>query len=416
MIWIILRSGVDRMLVLTNLQARQFLLRIHGLLGNHRYVGSDGVLEYVRNSGCIQFDPVDVCGKNAELVLHAHVHGFTKQMLHDLLYRDRLLFDYPDKNQAILPIEDWPCFSRYREHARLSGLQFEGLAELEKTALQYIADHGPVSSSTLPIQGEIFWHSSIHWSGSWHGKSNAARSVLEQLYSTGQLVIHRKEGTRKYYELAERHIPAAILGQNDPFPDDFEHLKWRILRRIGAVGLLWNRPSDAWLNIQTQQSSKLDATARNAAFDALLREGSITPLRVEGLRDVLYCRTSDLPLLDDILQGAAFPARCELLAPLDSMLWDRKLLKALFGFDYTWEIYTPAEKRKFGYYVLPILYGDRFVGRTEATADAASSVLTVKHIWYEDDIRQTKQLTSKIHTRLRRLAKLNHCKTVFFPE
>ena len=239
---------------------------------------------------------------------------------------------------------------------------------------------------------------------------------MEQLYSTGQLVIHHKEGNRKFYDLAERHIPSAILNETDPHPDDFEHLKWRILRRIGAVGLLWNRPSDAWLNIQAQQSAKLDAAARNAAFDALLSDGAILPLRVEGLRDTLYFRSEALPLLEEILQGTKFPARCELVAPLDCMLWDRKLLKALFGFDYTWEIYTPAEKRKFGYYVLPILYGDRFIGRTEATADTASGILTVKNIWYEEDVRQTKQLERTIHTRLRKLAALNLCKTTVFPE
>ena len=404
------------MITLTNRQARQFLLRIHGLLGDYRFTGASGVCEYVRQSGCIQFDPVDACGKNAELVLQSRIQGFTKEMLADLLYRDRLLFDYPDKNIAILSVEDWPYFSRYREQARLSGLQFEGLDRLEETALRHIEEHGPVSSATLPVEGEIFWHSAIHWSGNWHKPSNAARSVLEQLYSTGQLVIHHKEGSRKFYDLAERHIPEALLNAADPLPDEFDHLKWRILRRIGAVGLLWNRSSDAWLNIQSQQSARLDSGLRNAAFTALLEEEKIAAVSVEGLRDVLYCRTADLPLLDEILQGTAFPPRCELLAPLDCLLWDRKLLKAIFGFDYTWEIYTPAEKRKFGYYVLPILYGDRFVGRTEATADPDAGILTVRKIWYEEDVRPTVMLQRRIHARLRRLAKFNHCRTTVLPE
>lgn len=94
----------------TNRQARQFLLLWHGLLGPYRFVGKTGALEFVRQAGCIQFDPVDACGKNAELTLQSRVKGFTKAMLGELLYADRALVDYPDKNLAILPVEDWPLF------------------------------------------------------------------------------------------------------------------------------------------------------------------------------------------------------------------------------------------------------------------------------------------------------------------
>ena len=114
-------------------------------------------------------------------------------MLGELLYADRALVDYPDKNLAILPVEDWPYFARYRRTARENGAQFEGLGALEAQALDYIRANGPVSAEELPIAGKIHWHSSIHWSGNWSGESNAARSVLEQLYSTGELIIHHKK-------------------------------------------------------------------------------------------------------------------------------------------------------------------------------------------------------------------------------
>ena len=96
------------MTTLTRRQARRFLLLHHGLIGAYRFRGKQGAYDFVRQAGCIQFDPVDVCGKNAELTLQSRVQGFTKQTLWQLLYRDRLLVDYPDKNLSILSTEDWP--------------------------------------------------------------------------------------------------------------------------------------------------------------------------------------------------------------------------------------------------------------------------------------------------------------------
>ncbi len=395
------------MITLSNRQARQFILLKHGLLGSHKFIGKKGALDFVRQAGCIQFDPVDVCGKNAELTLQSRVRGFSKKTLYELLYCDRKLVDYPDKNLSIIPVEDWPYFERYRKVSRDGGQQFDGLTELEDQAKAYIREHGPVSSDDLPITGSIRWHSSIHWSGNWHGDTNAARSVLEQLYSTGELVIHHKNGTRKYYDLADKHIPSEILHAPDPISDEFEHKKWRILRRIGAVGLLWNRPSDAWLNIWG-----LNAQQRNVAFRQLADEGKIIEISVEGIKSALFCRSEDLPIIETVLQNDKFTPRCELIAPLDCMMWDRKLIRALFGFDYSWEIYTPADKRKYGYYVLPLLYGESFIGRLEAAADKKTSTLIVKNIWYEDNVRKTKKLASAIEKCINRFAKFNECESI----
>ena len=190
------------MLNVTRDQARRFILVKQGLLGARRFIGKDGAYRYVRQAGCIQFDPVDVCGKNAELTLQSRVRGFRKKMLEDLLYRDRLLVDYSDKELSVWPREDWPYFSGYRERSVAHGQNFPGIPELEEQAIAYIRKHGPVNSDTLPIPGKIFWHSSMHWSGHWEKDSLAARSVLEQLYTDGVLLIHHKTGSRKYYDLA----------------------------------------------------------------------------------------------------------------------------------------------------------------------------------------------------------------------
>ena len=225
-----------RMKTITNEHARQFILLKQGLIGAYRFIGKDGAYEYVRQAGCIQYDPVDVCGKNAELTLQSRVKGFKKSMLQDLLYKDRKLVDYADKELSIWPTEDWPYFSLYRVRSHELGDTFDGLGELKEQAFSYIKENGPVSSDTLPIEGEIFWHSSMHWSGNWHKKSQAARSVLEQLYTDGELVIHHKKGSRKYYDLAERHIAGDILNAENPCKDEDDFIAWRVLRRIGAIG------------------------------------------------------------------------------------------------------------------------------------------------------------------------------------
>lgn len=390
--------------LLTMEQARRFLLRKQGLLGDWRFTGKEGALAYVRQAGCIQFDPVDVCGKNAELTLQSRVKGFQKRHLQELLYRDRLLVDYPDKELSIFPVEDWPYFAAYRQRSYAHGRQFAGLEALEEQAISYIRAHGPVSADTLPIDGEIFWHSSIHWSGNWHKNSKAARSVLEQMYTDGRLVIHHKTGSRKFYDLAETHIPEAILRAEDPCPEETAHIQWRILRRIGAVGLLPNRRSDAFLGIP------MTTEQRDLAFEALEREGRIIPVQVDGFKPLLYARAEDSGLLEDVLQNdAPLKARCSFLAPLDPFLWDRKLIEALFGFRYSWEIYTPADKRKYGYYVLPIVCGEGFAGRIEALADYKAGTLLVKHVWLEDGVKRTKKLARAIEATARSFARFHQC-------
>ena len=392
------------MRTITREQARQFILSRQGLLGKHRFIGKDGAYQAVRQAGCIQYDPVDVCGKNAELTLQSRVKGFRKQMLEDLLYRDRLLVDYSDKELSIWPSEDWPYFSSYRERSIAHGRGFAGIPELEEKAVAYIRENGPVSSDSLPVEGTIFWHSSMHWSGNWDRESQAARSVLEQLYTDGVLLIHHKSGSRKYYDLADRYLPPDLLSAPNPCPDETSFLRWRVRRRIGAVGLLWNRRSDAWLGIE------MTAAQREAAFDSLMREGNITAVEVEGLRFPLYLMSADLPLLESVVTGQADQtARLEFLAPLDPMMWDRKLIEALWGYQYSWEIYTPVPKRKYGYYVLPMLYGDRFIGRIEPKADRKTKTLTVRNIWFEPGIRQTKKLSGQIDRAVQRLAKFNGC-------
>ncbi|HZG78990.1 MAG TPA: crosslink repair DNA glycosylase YcaQ family protein, partial [Paenibacillus sp.] len=161
------------MIRLTNREARMFLLMKHGLLGEYKFTGKQGVMEFVRQAGCIQFDPVDVCGKNAELVLQSRIEGFTKGMLDELLYTDRRLVDYPDKNLAVIPVEDWPYFERYRQAARRHAERYPDMQALTEETRAQIRQRGPLSSDELALEGDFSWQSAIHWSGG----NNPSRSA-----------------------------------------------------------------------------------------------------------------------------------------------------------------------------------------------------------------------------------------------
>ncbi|MDR2647340.1 MAG: winged helix DNA-binding domain-containing protein [Oscillospiraceae bacterium] len=385
------------MITITNREARQFMLLKHGLLGDYKLIGKQGVLNYVRQTGCIQYDPIDICGRNAELTLQSRVKGFTKETLYKLLYEDRLLLDYPDKNTAIIHRDDWIYFSRSRDWPRRRAAEHPEMQELMEQALAIIREKGVVSPDDIKLESDFKWRAYVVWSS---GK-NLSASVLEQLYGIGELVIHHKDGARKYYDLTERYIPSEILSAPDPHHDDFEHLKWRVARYIGAVGMLWCRPSDAL--------PRMTAETRSKVFALLLDEGRICDVKIEGIKDTLYFRAEDMPIMEQAQENHDFPLRCEFIAPLDPFMWDRKVIKAIFGFEYTWEIYTPVVKRKYGHYVLPILFGERFVGRIEPIVDKKARTLTVKNIWYEDDVKPTKATTKAVEKCLARFSRFNGC-------
>jgi uncharacterized protein YcaQ len=388
---------------LTATQARAFLLRKQGLLGAPRFHGPEGICDFVRQAGCVQFDPIDVCGKNTELVFQSRVPDFTKSMLDRLLYEDRRLVDAFDKNLSLYGVEDWPAFARFRRRFGHEGWHRERIDAVSHIIHTALDGKDFITARDVPLDDKIDW--------GW-GPTSLARAALETLYFRGELVIHHKRGSIKYYALAERHLPPAVLAAPDPNPDDFEFVKWLALRRIGSVGMLWNRPSDAWLMLPGFKGAR-----RDAVFASLLAEGRILPCRVEGVAEPLYVPASDEPLLRQVLavdggdagRAEDGPKRLELLAPLDNLLWDRRLVRALFGFDYKWEIYTPAVQRRHGYYVLPVLYGDRLVGRVEPVIDKKAKRLKVAHFWPEPEFEPDAGFEAAWHERLKRFAAFNGC-------
>ncbi len=371
-------------LTLTRQQARRCMLAHQGLWPPYALAGKSGVLSYVRRVGCLQYDPLNIVGHNSELVLQARVSDFRPGMLRELLYEDRRLVDGWDKNMAIYCVEDWPCFHRRRERARRHpGKSPEAVRSILPQVRQAIQERGPLSSIDLDFDQTVDW--------SW-APTRLARAALESMYSWGELIIHHKVHTRKVYDFASRHVPEELLAAPDPNEAQEQYHDWYVMRRIGSVGLLWNRSGGAWLGI-----SDIKSPERSAAFGRLLEQGEIVELRVEGMGPPLYIRAADTPCLDRALDPDGPPPRAVVLAPLDNLLWDRRLVQDLFDFEYVWEVYKPAAERRYGYYVLPILHGDRFVARFEPGRDKESGALVVKGWWWEDGVRQTERLHADLH-------------------
>ena len=369
-------------LTLTNRQARRFILSHQGILPPRRLEGKAGLLEYLRRVGCIQFDPLDVVGRNPELVLQARVADFRPAMLEELLYAD--------KNMSIYPVEDWPYLQRHRDAARRNpGKSAEAVEAVLPQVRRAIETRGPLSSIDLDLDRTVDW--------SW-APARLARAALDSMYAWGELVIHHRVHTRKVYDFASRHLPEEILSAPDPHPTEAAYHDWFVHRRIGSVGLMWNRAGGTWLGPRNVKSPE-----RRAAIARLLAQERIVEVEVEGMGPPLYARKEDELHLRQILEtkGPDSSPGIAFLAPLDNLLWDRRLIEALFSFAYTWEVYKPVSDREYGYYVLPVLYGDRFVARCEPTFDRETAVLRMEGWWWEADVEPGATMVGSLAEALR---------------
>lgn len=376
---------------ITKSQARKFLIRYHHL-DDDKLIGKKGILEYMQQVRCIQYDPLNVVGFNQDLVLQSRVRGYRPELLKELLYRDFRIVDQWDKNMSICITEDWPYFSRFR----LGYSQWcEQHPEIIQMILDKIRNGGVVSSASFNLEEKVSWH---------YGDTRLARAALEGLYYSGKLVIHHKIHTRKYYDLAERHIDPDMIHIEDPNVTDEMFLEWFVLRRMACVGLLWNRPSDAWLGIAPSIGKGLRSKERNEAFSRLLADHRITELTIDGLQHPVYMETKSLYLLEEIIYEQSKPDTARILAPLDNMLWDRKLIKELFDFDYRWEVYKPIAERQYGYYVLPVLYGDRLVARFEPIKTHSPTDSFIQNWWWESHIQPSSDMLSAIEQTLKQFS------------
>lgn len=176
---------MSKAIYLTNKQARVFMLLKQGLIGDFKFFSKQGVIDFIRQAGCIHFDPIDICGKNPELVLRARVEGFEKPMLDELLYKDRVLLDYFDKNLSIIQTADWPYFKRYRQAYQNNIKSLDAVNAVCGKIKDIILERGAVSSSDIGFDGAVDWY----WS-----QTRLSRAALETMYFRGDLVIWAKKG------------------------------------------------------------------------------------------------------------------------------------------------------------------------------------------------------------------------------
>ncbi|MCK5316348.1 MAG: YcaQ family DNA glycosylase, partial [Anaerolineales bacterium] len=366
-------------LTITKQQARRFILAHQGLWPPYELEGKDSILEYIHRVGCIQFDPLNIVGRNPELVLQARVSGFQPVMLQELLYKDRKLLDGWDKNMSIYGVEDWPYFHRRRETAKRNPGRSPGpVRSILPQVRQVLEERGPLSSIDLDFNQTVDW--------SW-APTRLARAALESMYWGGELVIHHKVNTRKVYDFASRHIPEALLSASDPNETEEQFHDWYVLRRIGGTGLLWDKSGDAWLGMFGMKSKE-----RKAALSRLIKQDKVVEVGVNGVKFPVYMRSEDETLLNKTLDTSTPLSQAAIMAPLDNLLWDRRFVEKLFDFYYVWEVYKPVAERRFGYYVLPILYGDRFVARFEPGRDKKNGTLIIKKWWWESGVKQSERM------------------------
>lgn len=366
---------------ISKVEARRFLTHYHGLNGNRPYTGEKGILDYMHKVGCIQYDPLNVVGRNADLVLQARIDGYKEAMLESLLYNSRDLVDGWDKMMAIYSVQDIPYFKRVREaHTKSTIATMNNRGTLEALDLteqvkSIIREEGPKLAREINI-GTVN-------RGRWgHGKLSSV--ALDYLYTCGELVIHSKKRTQKVYDLADRILPD-IFHEQDPFSSDREFYKWYIERRIGSVGMLWGRSGGGWLG-HFISNKKL----RSEILDELVEEKRIVPMSISGKKELFYMRQGDVHEFNN--QVGNHESSIRIIAPLDNLLWDRAMIKEIFDFEYTWEVYIPKAKRKFGYYVLPVLYKDRFIARFEPKQHRANEPLAIHNWWWEDGIILTDEI------------------------
>ena len=351
--------------------ARRFLAARH-LLAPARSVdgGPDAVLQVFRRLGSIQFDPIAVAGRNHDLVLHARVADYDPAWCEGLLYERRELFEAYNKGLCLLPTSELPWF-RVTRSVRAPRMLAEN-AEVAEHVLERIRAEGPLSTLDFERGPAVDWF----WA-----PTNVARAVLEAYSVTGVLGLARRDGNRRYYDLAERLFPRDLLAREVPLREQLGH---KLMSRFRAHGLLGTGGSaELWLGTGPSKPDpqRPDQPSRAELREELVEDGELVPVDVEAVRGKRFVLRKEVELLAAPPEP---PPSVAFLAPLDSFVWDRDLLRSLFDFDYVWEVYVPERKRRWGYYVLPLLFRDRLVGRIEPRIDRARRRVQVLGLWWEE--------------------------------
>jgi uncharacterized protein YcaQ len=351
--------------------ARRFLVARHALAPARSLEGGpDAVLEVFRRLGSLQFDPLAVAGRSHDLVLHARVAEYDPAWC-DQLYERREIFEAYNKGLSLVPTAELPWFRV--TWSRNAARTLADNADVAGRVLERIRADGPLSS--LAFESEH--GATTDWFGV---PTNTVRAVLEAYAVTGVLGLARRDGNRRYYDVVERLLPADVLAREIPLREQLRH---KLLSRYRAHGLLGVAGADVFGGIGYAKPDPRwpGNPGRTALREELVDTGALVPVEVENVRGKRFVLSEEIGLLDRPPEPAPSVA---FLPPFDALVWDRDLLGSLFEFDYVWELFIPPEKRRWGWYVLPMLFGDRLVGRIEPRIDRTGGKVQVLGLWWEN--------------------------------
>jgi uncharacterized protein YcaQ len=329
-------------------------------------------MEVFRKLGSIQFDPIAVAGRNHDLVLHARVADYGPAWC-DELYERREIFEATNKALSFVPASEFPWFRHVmgRKGPRFHAEVLADNAAVAERVLERIRVEGPLSSMDFERETGP--------TKDWFGMpENAVRAVLEAYTVTGVVGLARRDGNLRHYDLLERLLPTEVLAHEVPEREQQRH---KLLSRYRAHGLLPASGAGGTFDRIAPPKSTPERVGRDTLREELLEVGALVPVDVEGVRGKRFVLAEDLALVEAPPEP---PPSVAFIAPFDSLLWDTGLLANVFDFEYVWEGFFPPAKRRWGYYVLPIVFGDRFVGRIEPRIDRDRARVEVLGVWWED--------------------------------
>ena len=358
--------------------ARRFVLGRQGLWPGRRWQGLEGVIEAITTMEGLQLDPLNVAARSQDIALWSRVQGYHPRLLHEAAYEQRRFFDYGGW-LFLYPMAELPYWRSQMALAAREGHWAEWLqthAEVVDDVRAALRERGPLGNRDFNGTQRI---------NSYRGRKDTALALFA-LWMTGEVMITRRAGFDRVYDLSERVAPSLHA-----IADEAAVTRYFVRKAIALYGLL--REGMLRSSLYHYLRRTLTAQETKALVQDLLHEGAAIPVRVEGQRDRLLLLAEDAPLLAEVAAGEV-PAAWQplgattldeavFLAPLD-MVSARGRAARLFDFDYKWEVYVPAAKRRWGYYVLPILYGDRLVARLDPKLDRRSGALHINGFWLEE--------------------------------
>ncbi|MEZ4771716.1 MAG: crosslink repair DNA glycosylase YcaQ family protein [Bacteroidia bacterium] len=372
-------------------QARLLTLKTQGLLSSFA-IREKGALEAIEQISYIQIDTISVAARAHHHVFWSRVSTYNPAMLDSLVSKKKQVFEYWSHAAAFLPMKDYR-FSLYRKHSLAEGEKhwFDRNRQLMEMVVERIKEEGPLQSKDFGTDERR-----SEWWG-W----KPTKIALEHLFQEGVLMVSERRGFQKVYDLTERVLPPDVDTQ---LPTTNEMARHLISRAIGAHGFK-NEAEIAYLRKGMKAPIK-------KALKEMEEEGDIIRVMIEGLEQEYF----SFPHLLEAIPGSIRKKQIHILSPFDNLVIQRKRLASLFNFDYQIECYVPQPKRKFGYYCLPILWGDTFIGRFDPKADRKTGIFYIHKLWLENDVPDNDEMIHALAEKIQDFARFCGCLQVVLTE